>query len=230
MHSKYIKKTFDWAADFRLWGTAPSCLSHQSLNLVNWILTFSINNFCWFFGPWTQLTPWIHLYEMHTTDDFFLFEAGTCPKRGCWGLPETRVNGSAWPSFDQTDSCNWKSLPWNKLGMSSPLQWIFVRKSKVDGIRVTQKLHLITRNRWEHWKPHHLLGWCLGRGKWSNISLTHAFVKESDFELINLSWGHFLTSTYEAWNFFWPAAFKCCKHLKLPTSWGFSSLCEELSS
>ena len=67
-----------------------------------------------------------------------------------------------------------KSLPWNKLGMSSLLQWIFIRKSKVDGIRVTPKLHLITRNRWEHWKPHHLLGWCLGRGKWSNILLTHA--------------------------------------------------------
>ena len=45
---------------------------------------------------------------------------------------------------------------------------------RVDGIRVTPKLHLITRNRWEHWKPHHLLGWCLGRGKWSSISLTHA--------------------------------------------------------
>lgn len=107
MHSKYIKvkRRFDWDADFRLWVTAPSCLSHQSLNLVTWTLLI--------FGPF------IHLYEMHTTC-FFVGWGSNVSEEGLLGLA-WRVNGSDWPSFDQIDSCNWKSffsktnLEWNKL-------------------------------------------------------------------------------------------------------------------
>ena len=122
VHQSTKKKTFDWDADFRLWGTAPSCLSHQSLNLVNWILPFSINNFCLFFGPWTQLTSGIHLYEMHTTGDFFFVWGSNVSEEGLLGL--------AW----NTGEWKWLAIirPNRFLQLERALLWeqISIRKSK----------------------------------------------------------------------------------------------------
>ena len=90
VHQSTKKKTFDWDADFRLWGTAPSCLSHQSLNLVNWILTFAINNFCLFFGLGLNLPPEYTFTKCIPPATFFCLRlqrvrrgaAGACLKHG----------------------------------------------------------------------------------------------------------------------------------------------------